>query len=168
MNKSISAFELLDSYDLRLLTALQRDAFTTHQALGALVHLSPSQVSRRIQRLQDAGFISRYVALLNPSALGLGVRALSYVTLLRHGGDEGRAFELEVCDIPEVLDCYAVAGDSDYMLQIVARDLQSLSDTVLRRITRIAGVGSIRSNVVLQLIKSSTELPLSREGIVPA
>jgi len=168
MNKPNSATELLDLYDIKLLTALQKDAFATHQALGAQVHLSASQVSRRIQRLQDADFIAGYVALLHPSALGLGVRAISYVTLLRHGGDEGRAFEREVCDIPEVLDCYAVAGESDYMLQIVARDLQSLSDTVLRRITRIAGVGSIRSNVVLQRIKSSTELPLTHAGMRPA
>ena len=155
----------LDSYDIRLLAALQKDAFATHQALGMDIHLSASQVSRRVQRLQEVGLIARYVALLDPQALGLGVRAVSYVTLIRHGGDEGRIFEQEIKNIPEVLDCYAVAGESDYVLQIVATDLQALSETVLRRLTRILGVGSIRSNVVLTCVKASTQLPLSHLGM---
>ncbi len=129
--------------------------------MGEQVHLSASQVSRRVQRLQEAGLIACYVALLNPAAVGLGVRAVSYVTLTRHGGDEGRVFEQDIMAIPEVLDCYAVAGESDYVLQIVAPDLQALAETVLRRLTRIPVVGSIRSNVVLNRIKSRTELPLS-------
>lgn len=150
----------LDSYDISLLAALQRDAYATHQQIGEQVHLSASQVSRRVQRLQAGGLVRRYVALLEPQALGLGVRAMSYVTLTRHGGDEGTAFEKEIGSIPEVLDCYAVAGESDYILHIVCADLSVLSEQVLRRITRIQGVGSIRSNIVLNCIKSSTELPL--------
>ena len=151
---------LLDSFDISLLAALQRDAYATHQQISEQVHLSASQVSRRVQRLQSEGFISRYVALLDPKSLGLGVRAMSYVTLTRHGGDEGRVFEQEIGFIAEVLECYAVAGESDYILHIVCADLEQLSERVLRRITRIQGVGSIRSNIVLQCIKSSTELPL--------
>ncbi len=151
---------LLDSYDISLLAALQRDAYATHQQIGERVHLSASQVSRRVQRLQAAGFVRRYVALLEPQALDLGVRSLSYVTLTRHGGDEGAVFEREIGSIPEVLECYSVAGDSDYILHIVCANLRVLSDQVLRRITRIQGVGSIRSNIVLNCIKSSTELPL--------
>ncbi len=153
---------LLDSYDISLLSALQRDANATHQQIGERIHLSTSQVSRRVQRLQTAGIIQRYVALLNPAALGLGVRAITYVTLTRHGGDEGLAFEREMAHIPEVLECYSVAGESDYILQIVAADLNALSDNVLRRLTRIQGVGNIRSNIVLNCIKSSTEMPLTQ------
>eukprot|EP01032_Pedospumella_encystans_P023722 gene23722-26844_t len=100
-------------------------------------------------------------ALLEPAAIGLGVRAISYVTLTRHSGDEGLAFEREIAGFPEVLECYSVAGESDYILQIVAADLSVLSEQVLRRLTRIQGVGSIRSNIVLARIKSSTELPLA-------
>ena len=161
MKMTIDENLALDAYDLGLLVALQQDAHATHQAIGERIHLSASQVSRRIQRLQEAGLIARFVALLNPAAVGLGVRAVSYITLRRHGNDEGRAFEQDILAIPEVLDCYAVAGESDYVLQIVAPDLQALSETVLRRLTRIPGVGSIRSNVVLNCIKSSTALPLS-------
>lgn len=153
---------LLDGFDISLLAALQRDASATHQQIGAEIHLSPSQVSRRVQRLQAAGVISRYVALLNPAALGLAVRAVSYVMLTRHSGDEGRAFEQEIALFPEVLECYSVAGESDYILQIVAADLNTLSESVLRRLTRIQGVGSIRSNIVLNCIKSTTQLPLAQ------
>ncbi len=152
---------LLDSFDVSLLAALQRDAYATHQQIGEQVHLSASQVSRRVQRLQAAGIIRRYVALLEPQAIGLGVRAISYVTLTRHSGDEGLAFEREIAGFPEVLECYSVAGESDYILQIVAASLSVLSEQVLRRLTRIQGVGSIRSNIVLARIKSSTELPLA-------
>ena len=152
--------KLLVAFDISILAALQRDAQATHQQLGEEVHLSASQVSRRVQRLQAAGIIRRYVALLEPQAVGLSVRAVSYVTLTRHGGDEGLTFEREIGDIAEVLECYSVAGESDYILQIVAADLNVLSEQVLRRLTRIQGVGSIRSNIVLNRIKSSTELPL--------
>ena len=154
--------KLLDGFDISILAALQRDAQATHQQLGEQVHLSASQVSRRVQRLQAGGIIRRYVALLEPQAIGLGVRAVSYVTLTRHGGDEGLTFEREIGDIAEVLECYAVAGESDYILQIVAADLNVLSEHVLRRLTRIQGVGSIRSNIVLNCIKRSTEMPLDQ------
>lgn len=150
----------LDGYDIGLLAALQRDAHATHQQIGEQIHLSASQISRRVARLQTAGLIRRYVALLNPAAIGLGVRAITYVTLTRHGGDEGAAFEREMAAFPEVLECYAVAGESDYILQIVAADLNVLSEQVLRRLTRIQGVGNIRSNIVLNCVKSSTEMPL--------
>jgi len=150
----------LDAYDISLLAALQRDAHATHQQIGEQIHLSASQVSRRVARLQTAGFIRRYVALLNPAGIGLGVRAITYVTLTRHGGDEGAAFEREMAAFPEVLECYAVAGESDYILQIVAADLNALSEHVLRRLTRIQGVGNIRSNIVLNCVKSTTEMPL--------
>ncbi len=155
---------LLDKFDISLLAALQKDAHATHQQVGEQIHLSASQVSRRIQRLETTGIIRRYVALLDPAALGLGVRAMSYVTLSRHGGDEGSAFEREIIAIPEVLDGYSVAGESDYVLQIVAADLGVLSESVLRKIMRIKGVANIRSNIVLNCIKSSTELPLGHIG----
>ena len=162
MNKTINDDLLLDKFDVALLAALQHDASATHQQLGEVVHLSPSQVSRRITRLQASGIIQRTVVLLDPARIGLGVRAISYVTLARHGEDEGALFEREMAAFPEVLECFAVTGESDYILQIVAASLNALSESVLRRLTRIKGVHSIRSNIVLQSIKSSTELPLGQ------
>ncbi len=164
MNNKISDDLSLDTFDISILSALQENSSLTHQEVGAKVHLSASQVSRRIQRLQASGIVRRYVALLNPAALGLGVRAITYVTLARHGGDEGLVFEQEIATLPEVLECYSVAGESDYILQIVAANLAVLSEQVLRRLTRIEGVGHIRSNIVLNCIKSSTEMPLKHAG----
>lgn len=155
---------MLDRLDVSILAALQQDAATTHQQLGERIHLSSSQVSRRIQRMQALGIIKSSVCLLDPAALGLGVRAITYVSLLRQGGDDGRAFEDSVRDFPEVLECYAVTGESDYILQIVATDLQALSESVLRRLTRLKGVSNIRSNIVLQSVKSTTALPLGHRG----
>jgi Lrp/AsnC family leucine-responsive transcriptional regulator len=161
MNSNTKEDSLLDRYDISLLAALQRNAHATNQEVGDQVHLSASQVSRRIQRLEAAGLIARYVTLLDPARLGLGVRAISYVTLARHGDEEGTSFERDILGIPEVVECFAVTGESDYILKIFAADLAALSDSVLKRLTRLKGVSSIRSNIVLQCVKSTTELPLS-------
>ncbi len=161
MNSTNHAKLLLDRYDIGLLAALQVNAQTTHQQLGEAIHLSASQVSRRIQRMETAGLIRAQVVLLDPERLGLGVRAISYVTLTRHGGDEGTGFERDILDIPEVVECFAVTGESDYILNIFAASLNELSESVLKRLTRLQGVANIRSNIVLQCIKSTTALPLS-------
>lgn len=154
----------LDPTDLALLAALQRDAAATHQALGDALHLSASQISRRIQRLQAEGIIAGLVARLDATRLGLRVRAFTEVTLARHGDDTGRGFERGVAAIPQVLDCWAITGQADYMLQIVAADLDDLSTAVLKRLTRLPGVTSIRSSIALERIKATTELPLDHLG----
>ncbi|MEN9712446.1 MAG: hypothetical protein RLY90_707 [Pseudomonadota bacterium] len=151
---------LLDKADVAILSALQENALITHQQLGEKIHLSTSQISRRIQSLQANGVISRYVTLLEPQALGLGVRAFTYVSLTRHGGNEGSTFEKNMADFPEVLECYAITGDADYLLQIVAPSLQALSDSVFKKLTHLSGVHNIRSSIVLQTVKSTTALPV--------
>jgi Lrp/AsnC family leucine-responsive transcriptional regulator len=155
---------LLDSTDIALLSKLQRNSHATNQVLGEQLHLSPSQISRRIQRLESLGVVRGYVALLDPALLSLAVRAFTHVTLARHGGEEGQAFERAIVDIAEVLDCYAIAGEADYVLQIVAASLEDLSGSVLKRLTRLPGVVSIRTSIVLARVKASTELPLDQVG----
>jgi Lrp/AsnC family transcriptional regulator, leucine-responsive regulatory protein len=155
---------LLDRFDLSLLSALQKNAHTTHQTLGEAIHLSASQVSRRIQRLEQTGLIQAHVALVNPALLGLGVTAITYVTLSRHGTAEGTQFEKDVAGIAAVLECFAVTGESDYILKIVAADLTELSESVLQQLIRLPGVASIRSNIVLNCVKSTTQLPLDHLG----
>jgi Lrp/AsnC family leucine-responsive transcriptional regulator len=164
MNSAMNDDLLLDRFDLSLLSALQANAHITHQALGEAIHLSASQVSRRIQRLEQAGLIQSHVALVNPTLLGLGVTAITYVTLSRHGTVEGSQFEKDVARIDAVLECFAVTGESDYILKIVAADLTELSDSVLQQLIRLPGVASIRSNIVLNCVKSTTQLPLGHLG----
>jgi Lrp/AsnC family leucine-responsive transcriptional regulator len=102
---------MLDKLDIAILSALQENALITHQQLGEKIHLSSSQISRRIQRMQSEGVIVKYVTLLKPESLGLSVRAFTYVSLTRHGGNEGSIFEKEIANFSEVLECHSVTGD---------------------------------------------------------
>ena len=152
---------LLDRFDIGLLQALQEDASLTHQQLSDRVHLSASQVSRRTQRLRDIGFIAKTVALVDSARAGLGVRAVAHVAMQQHSDAERLAFEATVAAMDDVLQCFSVAGESDYVLHLVAPDLSTLSKKVLQRLTQIRGVSSVRSSVVLECIKSTTRLPLN-------
>lgn len=150
----------LDRTDIQLLAALQRDGRATNPALGEQIHLSASQVSRRIQRLEEAGLIDRCVVLLRPARLGLTVVAYTRVSLERHGEAENDDFDRAVRVMPEVLECYSVTGPYDYLLRIVSADLASFAEFMLHKLMRVPGVRGVESSVVLQEIKRTTELPL--------
>lgn len=152
----------LDRTDLQLLAALQRDGRATNPALGERIHLSASQVSRRVQRLEDAGLIDRYVTLLRPVRLGLTVIAYTRVSLERHGEAENEDFNRAIQLLPEVLECYSVTGPYDYLLRIVSADLASFAQFMLHKLMRVPGVRGVESSVVLQEIKRTTELPLEQ------
>ena len=150
----------VDRHDLALLAELQRDGRITNSALGDKIHLSTSQVSRRIQRLEEARVIDRYAAMLDPLVVGLGVMAFINVTLDRHGPARGETFEQAISGLPEVLDCFAVTGEADYVLRVVSHDLTSFSQFMMRSLLPIAGVTNVKSNISLKKIKQVTELPL--------
>ena len=150
----------IDRHDLALLDALQRSGDATNATLGEAVHLSASQVSRRLQRLQEAGLITGYTALLDPAALGLDVIAFAHVVLERHGGVRTEAFEEGVAALPEVLECFSVSGNADYVLRIVAPDLAAFSELMMKRVLRLPGVAHIKSNIALQKVKQTHVLPL--------
>ncbi len=149
----------VDRYDIDLLTELQRNGRATNSALGEKIHLSTSQVSRRVQRLEETKVISHYVAVLNPEVVGLGVMAFTYVTLGQQGV-QGNIFEQEIAGIPEVLECLSVTGEADYILRIAAPDLATFSDFMTKRLLRLPGVASIKSVVTLKTIKQTFSLPL--------
>ena len=150
----------LDRYDLALLDALQRDGNATNAALGESVHLSASQISRRLQRLADTGLIAGFAALLDPEAIGLGVIAFAHVILEHHGQARSEAFENAVAIMPEVMECFSISGDADYLLRIVAPDLQAFSELMMKRVLRLPGVAHIKSNIALQKVKQTHVLPL--------
>lgn len=150
----------IDRYDLALLDALQRNGNATNATLGEAVHLSASQISRRLQRLTDACIIAGYAALLDPAAIGLGVTAFAQVILERHGKTPSDAFEMAAAALPEVMDCFSVSGDADYMLRIVAPDLTAFSELMMKRVLRLPGVAHIKTNIALQKIKQTHVLPL--------
>ena len=150
----------VDQHDLALLAALQHDGRATNSALGELIHLSTSQVSRRVQRLLDAGIIDHFAAVLDPAVIGLGVMAFTYVVLNRHGDAYAEKFERAVIDLPQVLECFSVTGESDYILRIVTHDLAELSDFMMKHLLRLPGVANVKSSIALHQIKRTAVLPL--------
>lgn len=150
----------VDRFDLQLLAELQVDGHATNSVLGEKVHLSSSQVSRRVQRLQEAKVIDHYAAILDPAAVGLHVVAFTQVTLDRQGSNSGEKFEREVAQLAQVLECFALAGEADYILRIVTPDLASFSEFMNKRLLRIPGVTTVRSNITLHKVKQTHILPL--------
>ena len=150
----------LDRYDLALLDALQRNGNATNASLGERVHLSASQISRRVQRLADTGLIASHAALLDAAAIGLGVTAFANVVLEQHGQTHSDAFENAAAAMPEVMECFSVSGDADYLLRIVAPDLQAFSELMMKRVLRLPGVAHIKTNLALQKVKQTHVLPL--------
>ncbi|NEX63074.1 Lrp/AsnC family transcriptional regulator [Noviherbaspirillum galbum] len=154
----------VDRYDLEILNALQRDGRATNGTIGEKIHLSTSQVSRRIQRLEEAQVIGQYAALLNAEIVGLGVEAFTFVTLGRHGDRHGdshaESFERAVTDMPQVLECISVTGESDYIVRVVAPDLATFSDFMMKKLLRLPGVINVKSTITLKKVKGTHVLPL--------
>lgn len=155
----------LDAADVRLLECLQRRARLSNVELSEQIHLSASQCYRRLRRLEESGVVRGYVALLEREPLGLGVMAFVNVTLEKHGESPAQAFHDAVQDYPEILECYAVSGEADYLLRIVAPDLKAFSDFLMHRLMRLPMVANVRSSILLDELKATTALPL--RGLVP-
>jgi DNA-binding Lrp family transcriptional regulator len=154
--------EILDSFDLRLLAALQDNGRLTNQEVGERIGLSPSQCSRRRSALEASGLIRGYRADLAAEALGFGLLVFVNVTLATHSRDNARAFRDLVAGVDEVQEAYALTGDADYLLKIVVRDLKDLSILVNDVLLAHDTVGRVRSSIVLDRLKETVRLPLSK------
>jgi Lrp/AsnC family leucine-responsive transcriptional regulator len=154
----------LDRIDKRLLELLQQDGKLSNQELAERVNLSPSPCLRRVRRLEEAGVIRQYVALLEPSKLGLGLLAYATVRLEKHGDSQLRSpvdsFREAVESWPEVIACYAMTGEMDYLLRVEARDLEHYSRFVMDHLLRHPAVVDVKSSFALERIKDTTALPL--------
>lgn len=155
----------LDRTDLRILAELQRDGRLSNQDLAERVALSPSPCLRRVRRLEQAGVIRRYAALVEPRAVGLGVIAYSHVKLEKRAPARGGRIPFDefrdaVRDWPEVVACHAMTGDVDYLLRVHVGTLEDFSAFVQRRLLRHPGVLDVRTSFALDVIKDTTELPL--------
>lgn len=150
----------MDKIDRKLLALMQADASLSNQQLAERVHLSPSQCSRRLQRLQQDGYVERQVVLLNAERIGLMVEAYVTVTLTSHARAAASAFHERMRAHPAVIECCSLTGDSDYILRVVAANLQDFSRVVHEDLLGHGEVANIRSSIVLDKIKRTTELPL--------
>jgi DNA-binding Lrp family transcriptional regulator len=155
----------LDTIDWKILNELQRNGRMPNTELAEAVNLSPSPCLARVKRLEREAVIARYVALLNPPAVGLGVSVFVQVRLERQVEASLNKFEAAVAGRPEVMECYLMTGSSDYLLRVVVADLDEFQRFVTGFLTRIAGVNSIQSSFALKQVKYQTALPLNRTGL---
>jgi Lrp/AsnC family leucine-responsive transcriptional regulator len=150
----------LDRIDRRILEHLQVHGRATNLELSEVANLSPAQCMRRHRRLEELGLINGYAAHLNARHVGLGVIAFIHVTMARGHVDELPKFQDLIADLKQTLECYSVTGDFDYVLKVVARDLESLSQFLMHTLMHMPGVSAVRSSVCLNEIKCTTALPL--------
>ena len=151
----------LDRTDRRILAVMQRNGRISNLELAEEVGLSPTPCSRRVKRLEESGIIRRHVTLLNQSMLGLKLTAYIGISMDRHTPDRFEAFEAEVAQYPEVMECSVVTGQaSDYLLKAVVPDMEYYERFLLGRLTRIAGVTGVHSSFELRRVVQRTALPL--------
>ncbi|WP_422020499.1 Lrp/AsnC family transcriptional regulator [Roseibium sp.] len=151
----------LDSFDVKLLAALQENSAATNAEIGETIGLSASQVSRRRQKLEDNGIIRRYRAALDPEALGFTVTAFVGVTLGAHSRENARKFRNMVTAMPEVQEAHTLTGDVDYMLKVVVRDLKALSRIVNDELLPQEAVQHVKSSIAMDTLKDDNLLPLT-------
>ncbi|HYD55352.1 MAG TPA: Lrp/AsnC family transcriptional regulator [Burkholderiales bacterium] len=150
----------MDAKDLRILEALQENARISNVELARTAGLSPSPCLARVRALEQSGVIDRYVALLDPKKLGLTVSVLVQVTLEKQIESALERFEEAVRARPEVMECYLMTGDADYLLRVLVPDVPAFERFILDFLSRVPGVGNIKSSFALKQVKDQTALPL--------
>jgi Lrp/AsnC family leucine-responsive transcriptional regulator len=150
----------LDRFDAKILAALQRDGRLSVVNLAESIGLSPTPCARRIKALESAGVIDGYAALLNPAKVGLAVLAIVQVKLTEHTDETVARFEREIALMDEVTRCFAMTGTYDFILEVYGKDLDALSNVVLKKLIRVPNVRDMQSSVVLATVKRSMRIPL--------
>jgi Lrp/AsnC family leucine-responsive transcriptional regulator len=150
----------LDAVDLRILEELQADASLSNVELARRVHLSPSPCLARVKALRASGMIRRYVALLDAQQLGLNLNVFISISLKQQSRAALEAFEAQVCAREEVMECYLMTGDYDYVVRVVVADTADFERLHSKHLTRLPGVARVHSSFALRTIQKSRELPL--------
>jgi Lrp/AsnC family transcriptional regulator, leucine-responsive regulatory protein len=153
-------FMQLDKLDLKILAELQKDGSLTNVELARRVRLSPSPCLMRVKALEQSGVIDRYVALANPKALGLGLNVFISISLKEQSKDKLAEFERRIAEHDEVMECYLMSGDSDYLIRVALADIGALEKFILNQLTPIPGIEKIRSSFALKQVRYKTALPL--------
>jgi Lrp/AsnC family leucine-responsive transcriptional regulator len=155
----------LDRFDAKILAALQRDGRLSVVDLAEAIGLSPTPCARRIKALESSGAIEGYAAVLNPARVGLEVLAIVQVKLTEHTDETVARFERAIEGMDEVTKCFAMTGSYDFILEVYGRDLNALSNVVLKKLIRVPNVRDMQSSVVLATVKRTTRIPLGHLGL---
>lgn len=151
-----------DALDRKILEELQQAGKLSNVELAERVGLSPSPCLSRVKQLEESGVIRGYVGLLDPDQFGPVLNVFIQVTLERQSQGVLETFERTVADLPEVMECYLMTGDADYLLRVIVRDAVALKDFILEKLTKTRGVANIRSSFSLKQVKSKTALPIAQ------
>lgn len=151
----------LDAFEKKILRELQQDASLTTAELAERVGLSATPCWRRINRLEQEGYIRARVALVDRRKVGLNAHIFAQVKLNAHGRANLDEFGAAIRDFPEVLDCFVLMGSTDFMLRIVAKDIDAYEKFFFDRLSKLPGVQEINSTVALSEIKSTSALPIA-------
>ncbi len=155
---------MIDAIDEKILAELQRDAKMSNVELAQRVHLSPSPCLARVRAMEKAGILKKYVALLDPHSVGLGLSVFIQIRLEKQVDKSLAIFEDTVRRLPQIMECYLMTGDSDYLLRVVVADVDALQEFIVNGLTKIPGLANIRSSFALKQVKFETALPLGSEA----
>ncbi len=150
----------IDDYDRKILRALQENADYSMAELGEKVGLSHTPCWRRIKRLEADGIIRSRVTLLDPNKLDLSVSLLAQVNMSRHDEATRQAFEQAILEIREIIECYSISGDNDYVLKITVKSVSQYEQLLKNTLLNLPGVASISSDFALKQVKYTTQLPI--------
>ena len=150
----------LDRYDKLILEELQKDGRISNVQLANAVSLSESACLRRVRSLEESGMIDRYAALINQQKAGLPGNVFVHIGLQREEESELAAFEDDVKNIPEVMECYLMTGEFDYLMRVVVSDMADFERLHRDALTRLPGVARVNSSVTIRTVQKKTELPL--------
>ena len=150
----------LDSLDRKLLGLLQENSKRTNKELAAKLDLSVTAVYERIRKLERSGIISKYVALVQPEAVEKSFLVFCQIKLIQHTKVNVMEFESQVVKLPEVLECFHVSGEYDYILKVMVRDMHSYREFMLNKLTALKHIGSTQSTFSISAVKSTTALSL--------
>ena len=150
----------IDKTDLKILRELQNDSSLANVELARRVSLSPSPCLSRVRRLEESGLVRRYVALLDPVAMNLTLNVFISISLKDQNRESLKEFEYRVCAHDEVMECYLMTGDADYLIRVVMPDIAALERFIIEELSPIAVVEKIRSSFALKQIRYKTALPL--------
>ena len=150
----------LDALDLKILQELQSDGSLANVELARRVQLSPSSCLNRVRALESSGVINRYVAIANPAALGLDLNVFISISLKTQSKAALAEFEQRISEHDEVMECYLMTGDSDYLIRVAVANIGALERFILEQLTPIPGIEKIRSGFALKQVRYKTALPL--------
>lgn len=152
-----------DDIDKKILDILQTNCKITNAQLASEVGISPSSMLERVKRLENSKVINKYVALVNPAKVGKNTFALVSVALAIHQLESVDKFIKTFSDIDEVLECFHIAGEEDFLLKVAVQDMQEYQDFVLNKLSKIKGINKIKTTFVLSTVKYQTKLSISEK-----